>query len=103
MTTTALRSWTDLVKLHPDVESGALTEAVFAIDLDAIAAKDSNVPAVNRDPKKGMGGLSTARHPLTLSLSREGRGNPSLTGSGNALSWDWRPHGRRYTIPLPST
>jgi uncharacterized protein len=32
MTTTVLRSWTDLVKLHPDVESGALTESVFAID-----------------------------------------------------------------------
>ncbi|HJY81525.1 MAG TPA: hypothetical protein VKK81_10640 [Candidatus Binatia bacterium] len=39
MTTTTLRPWTDLVKLHPDVESGALTEAVFAIDLGAIAAK----------------------------------------------------------------
>jgi len=37
--------------LHPDVESGALTEAVFAIDLGAIAARDPNVPVVNRDPK----------------------------------------------------
>lgn len=51
MTTTTLRPWTDLVKLHPDVESGALTEAVFAIDLGAIAANDPNVPAVNRDPE----------------------------------------------------
>jgi hypothetical protein len=51
MTTTTLRPWTDLVKLHPDVESGALTEAVFAIDLGAIAAKDPNVPVVNRDPE----------------------------------------------------
>ncbi len=51
MTTTALRPWTDLVKLHPDVESGALTEAVFAIDLGAIAANDPNVPVVNRDPE----------------------------------------------------
>ena len=51
MTTTTLRPWTDLVKLHPDVESGALTEAVFAIDLGAIAAKYPNVPAVNRDPE----------------------------------------------------
>ena len=40
MSTQALRSWTDLVKLHPDVEAGALTEAVFAIDLGAIAADD---------------------------------------------------------------
>lgn len=51
MTTTTLRPWTDLVKLHPDVESGMLTEAVFAIDLGAIAAKDPNVPVVNRDPE----------------------------------------------------
>jgi len=43
--------WTDLVNLHPDVEAGALTEAVFAIDLGAIAANDSNVPVVNRDPE----------------------------------------------------
>jgi hypothetical protein len=33
MSTRALRPWTDLVKLHPDVEGGALTEAIFAIDL----------------------------------------------------------------------
>lgn len=51
MSTRALRPWTDLVKLHPDVEAGALTEAVFAIDLGAIAAGDSNVPVVNRDPE----------------------------------------------------
>ncbi len=30
---------------------GALTEAVFAIDLGAIAANDPNVPMVNRDPE----------------------------------------------------
>ena len=47
----SLRPWTDLVKLHPDVEAGALTEAVFAIDLGAIAADDPNVPVVNRDPE----------------------------------------------------
>ena len=51
MTTEVLRPWTDLVKLHPDVEAGALTEAVFAIDLGAIAAGDPNVPVVNRDPE----------------------------------------------------
>ena len=45
-----LRPWTELVKLHPDVESGDLPEAVFAIDLGAIAARDPNVPAVNREP-----------------------------------------------------
>ena len=51
MNTRLLRPWTDLVKLHPDVEAGALTEAVFAIDLGAIAANDPNVPVVNRDPE----------------------------------------------------
>jgi predicted AAA+ superfamily ATPase len=51
MTIHALRPWTDLVKLHPDVDMGALTEAVFAIDLGAIAANDPNVPVVNRDPE----------------------------------------------------
>jgi hypothetical protein len=51
MNTRALRPWTDLVKLHPDVEAGALTEAVFAIDLGAIASGDPNVPVVNRDPE----------------------------------------------------
>jgi len=51
VTTRALRPWTDLVKLHPDVEGGALTEAVFAIDLGAIASGDPNVPVVNRDPE----------------------------------------------------
>src|SRR5712692_1762917 len=51
MSTHTLRPWTDLVKLHPDVESGVLTEAVFAIDLGAIAANDPNVPVVNRDPE----------------------------------------------------
>ncbi|RJQ53808.1 MAG: AAA family ATPase, partial [Nitrospiraceae bacterium] len=51
MTTRALRPWTDLVRLHPDVEGGALTEALFAIDLGAIAAGDKNVPVVNRDPE----------------------------------------------------
>jgi hypothetical protein len=51
MSTSALRPWSDIVKLHPDVEAGSLTEAVFAIDLGAIAAGDSNVPVVNRDPE----------------------------------------------------
>ncbi len=37
MSTRVLRPWTELVRLHPDVESGTLTEAVFAIDLGAIA------------------------------------------------------------------
>jgi len=51
MSTHTFRPWTDLVKLHPDVEAGALTEAVFAIDLGAIVTNDPNVPVVNRDPE----------------------------------------------------
>ena len=38
-----------MVKLHPDVEAGNLPEAVFAIDLGAIAECDPAVPVVNRD------------------------------------------------------
>lgn len=49
MSTKAIRPWTELVKLHPDVEAGALTEAVFAIDLGAIASGDPNTPAIYRD------------------------------------------------------
>jgi hypothetical protein len=55
MSTHALRSWTDLVKLHPDVEAGTLTEAVFAIDLGAIAANDPNVPVVTGIRKPSFG------------------------------------------------
>ena len=44
-----LRPWTELVSLHPDVESGTLAESVFAIDLGAIAAKDSATPKVYLD------------------------------------------------------
>ena len=35
---------TELVKLHPDVEGGSLAEAIFAIDLGAIATNDSSAP-----------------------------------------------------------
>jgi hypothetical protein len=51
MTTYQLRPWAQVVHLHPDVEAGNLTEAVFAIDLGAVATGDPNVPAVYRDPE----------------------------------------------------
>ena len=51
MTTYTIRPWTDVVALHPDVEAGLLTEAMFAIDLGAIAERDPNVPLVNREPE----------------------------------------------------
>jgi hypothetical protein len=41
-----LKPWTELVKLHPEVKSGSLAEAVFAIDLGAIAAGDPTTPKV---------------------------------------------------------
>jgi len=41
MNARALRPWTELVRLHPDVESGTLTQAVFAIDLGAIAESEA--------------------------------------------------------------
>jgi hypothetical protein len=43
--------WTNVVRLHPDVELDNLPEAIFAIDLGAIAENDSNVPVVNREPE----------------------------------------------------
>ena len=49
MNSYALRPWTDVAALHPDVENDNLTEAVFAIDVGAIAEGDKRVPLVNRD------------------------------------------------------
>jgi len=45
-----LKPWTELVKLHPDVESGTLTEAMFALDLGAVAMGDPTAPKVYRWP-----------------------------------------------------
>jgi hypothetical protein len=50
MSVHALKPWTELVKLHADVESGSLAEAVFAIDLGAIATGDENTPKVYLNP-----------------------------------------------------
>jgi hypothetical protein len=41
-------------EVAPDVEGRALTKAVFAIDLRAVASIDPNVPVVNRDPEVCM-------------------------------------------------
>jgi uncharacterized protein len=51
MSAQPFRPWTEVVKLHADVESDNLPEAVFAIDLGAIAENDPNVPVVNREPE----------------------------------------------------
>lgn len=50
MSASMLNPWIDKVKLHPDVEQDTLTEALFAVDLGAIAENDPQVPPVNRDP-----------------------------------------------------
>jgi hypothetical protein len=44
MTTRALRPWTDLVKLHLDVESEVLRDSAFAIRLVAIVGRGSHAP-----------------------------------------------------------
>jgi hypothetical protein len=51
MSTRILPPWTNFVKLHPDVEAGALTEDIFAVSLGAIAERDMNAPVVSRDPE----------------------------------------------------
>jgi hypothetical protein len=50
MSVHALKPWTELVKLHADVESGSLAQSVFAIDLGAVATGDPTTPKVYRDP-----------------------------------------------------
>ena len=49
MSTYKLRPWTEIVRLHPDVEAGNTAVATYAIDLDALVANDKNVPAVYRN------------------------------------------------------
>lgn len=44
-----LRPWTEIVKLHPDVESGQTAVATYAIDLGALVSQDKSVPVVYRN------------------------------------------------------
>ncbi len=50
MTTHQLRPWSQIVYLHPDVESGNTALATYAIDLGALVRGESGVPAVYRQP-----------------------------------------------------
>jgi hypothetical protein len=50
MSVHALKPWTELVKLHADVESGNLAQSVFAIDPGAVAPGDLTTPKVYHDP-----------------------------------------------------
>ena len=47
----ALKPWTELVTLHPDVLSDEFSEDIFALDLGLLADGNPNVPAVYRDPE----------------------------------------------------
>lgn len=49
MGTIRLRPWTEVVRLHPDVEAGDTAVATYAIDLGALAVGDPNIPACYRD------------------------------------------------------
>jgi hypothetical protein len=49
MSTYRLRPWTEIVRLHPDVEAGNTAVATYAIDLGALAAGDQNIPVCYRD------------------------------------------------------
>ncbi|GIV85517.1 MAG: hypothetical protein KatS3mg052_2524 [Candidatus Roseilinea sp.] len=51
MTTRALRPWTDLVKLHPDVEAGVAHGGGLRHRPRRHRGGDPNVPVVNRDPE----------------------------------------------------
>lgn len=45
-----IKPWTEIVRLHPDVESESTAIATYAIDLGALVEKDPNVPPTYRDP-----------------------------------------------------
>lgn len=47
----AVRPWSEIVLLHPDVESGETALAAYALDLGAVVAGDPNVPVVYRDAR----------------------------------------------------
>lgn len=51
MPTNQLRPWSQVVHLHPDVESGSTAVATYAIDLGALVREDATVPAVYRQPE----------------------------------------------------
>jgi predicted AAA+ superfamily ATPase len=48
-TTTSPRSWSQVVRLHADVERGDTSVASYAIDLGALVSGDSNIPRVYRE------------------------------------------------------
>jgi hypothetical protein len=51
MNNTRIRSWVEVVSLHPDVISENFSEDIFALDLGPLADGKRSVPAVYRDPE----------------------------------------------------
>jgi len=45
-----VKPWVEVVRLHPDVESGSLDMSTFALDLGALVSKDPNISPTYRDP-----------------------------------------------------
>ncbi len=86
-----LKPWTELVKLHADVESGTLDEAVFAIDLGAVATGDPTTPKVYSDPDA----FFAATYKGTAGNSIGGQQRRGSTASGVRLCfWFRRQHVR---------
>src|SRR5581483_3175199 len=50
-TVSPIKSWVEVVSLHPDVVSENFSEDIFALDLGPLADGNPNVPAVYRDPE----------------------------------------------------
>ena len=45
-----IKPWIDVVRLHPDVESGSTALSTYALDLGALVQNDPSVPPTYRDP-----------------------------------------------------
>jgi hypothetical protein len=52
MSLPSLKSWVEVVSLHPDVLSEHFSEDIFALDLGPLADGNRNVPPVYRDPEQ---------------------------------------------------
>ena len=100
----SLKPWTELVKLHPDVESGSLTEAVFAIDLGAVATREIKTPMVYRDPDAFFGAtyltkdLRRVLEEVLASLAGHGNYNRVLSYEPLLAAVNHIPWRRFYTL-----
>ncbi|BDC35927.1 hypothetical protein [Candidatus Methanoliparum sp. LAM-1] len=44
-----IKPWTEVVRLHSDVESESTAISAYAVDLGALVEKDPNIPPTYRD------------------------------------------------------